>query len=108
MKRSRLAPQSPRRVSESRLRRKLVLAYLTANPVCERCWAAAAVDVHERQKRSRNSRAWLDPSLFCALCRTCHEWTEAEPALATQEGWLLPSWWRPVDSAGDGQSWEAS
>lgn len=58
------------------------------------CWHPAGVplDVHEVQKRSRNSRAWLDPTLCVSLCRAHHEASEAEPAKATELGLLLPSW----------------
>lgn len=104
-----LPRQSQKRAVQAVARRKLVAAYLEAHPVCARCYSAASTDVHEKQKRSRNPQAWLDPSLFCALCRRCHEWTEAEPAQATLDGFLLPSWWKPADtSPEDGRSWERS
>lgn len=91
-RRAKLKPQSDKRREESVLRRQLVEAYLAEHPVCERCDAARAVDVHERQKRSRNPKAWLDVRQFAALCRACHQFTELEPAQAEAEGWLTPSW----------------
>lgn len=92
MKRTPLRRQSSKRAAQSKLRRQLVTDYLAAHPWCERCQKARSQDVHERQKRSRNPQAWLTPELFAALCRPCHEWTEREPARATAEGWLIPSW----------------
>lgn len=58
------------------------------------CWhpAGEPLDVHEVQKRSRNPRAWLAPTLCVSLCRRHHELTEAEPAKASELGLLLPSW----------------
>jgi predicted HNH restriction endonuclease len=33
-----------------------------------------------------------DPEQCVCLCRDCHNFVHANPALATEEGWLIPSW----------------
>lgn len=79
-------------------RRTLVARLLRERPVCEvqaLCRGARAVDVHERLKRSRGGSI-LDPvqAHMVTACRTCHDWTEREPAAATRARMLLPSWHR--------------
>lgn len=48
-------------------------------------------DLHEKKKRSRNG-SLTDPENILFLCRRCHEFTETEPAKATEAGLLVPSW----------------
>ena len=47
-------------------------AYLAANPVCVRCSAARAVDVHEKLTRARGGSI-VDEANVVALCRQCHD-----------------------------------
>ena len=79
-------------------RRALVGRLLAETPRCQirvLCAGATAVDVHERLKRSRGGNI-LDPiqAHMVTACRTCHDWTEREPAAATAARMLLPSWHR--------------
>jgi hypothetical protein len=87
---------SEKRTLDAELRRVLVAAILAERPKCEGRWVcrgARAVDVHERLKRSRGGKI-TDPrqAHMVALCRPCHEMTEAQPAEATRRRLLLPSW----------------
>lgn len=63
----------------------------TVDPVAASACKKRADDMHEKRKRSRGGSI-TDPSNIAHLCRSCHEWTEAEPALATQVGLLVSSW----------------
>jgi 5-methylcytosine-specific restriction endonuclease McrA len=90
-RRTRLRPRSAKRAALYREQRvPLVRELLAARPVCERCHAAASVDVHEIQTRARGG-SLLDPENLAALCRPCHDWIGREPRAATDEGWLRPS-----------------
>jgi hypothetical protein len=62
------------------------------HPQAEHC-KRRSDQVHERLKRSRGGSP-TDPAIVMALCWSCHEWTEAEVADATELGLLIPSWER--------------
>jgi hypothetical protein len=63
----------------------------TVDPVSASQCRKKAVDFHEKLKRSRGG-AIDDPANIVHCCRPCHDFTEAEPALATECGLLTPSW----------------
>lgn len=93
---TRVKPQSAKRKVDADIRRVLVAVLLHERPRCEARWVcqgARSVDIHERIKRSRGGSI-TDPvqAHMVALCRPCHEMTEAEPAEATRRRMLLPSW----------------
>lgn len=50
------------------------------------------LELHEVVKRSRWHGAATDPSVQVLLCAPHHDFTEAEPARATELGLLQPSW----------------
>lgn len=94
--RVRVRPMSDKRTQAMEVRRRLVVALLTEFPRCQiqvKCQGARSVDVHERLKRSRGG-VITDPiqAHMVTACRACHDWTEAEPRLATERRMLLPSW----------------
>lgn len=66
---------------------------LADNPLCQRCWAKPAVDVHEIVSRARGGSI-LDVNNLAVLCRGCHDWITTHPADAQAEGWLRNSWER--------------
>ncbi len=61
------------------------------DPVAASNCTVTAVDLHEKLKRSRGGSI-IDPDNITACCRSCHEWTEREPRLATAVGLLTPTW----------------
>lgn len=63
----------------------------TVDPVAASACKKRAVDLHEKRKRSRGGSI-TDPANILHLCRSCHEFTEREPAAATRAGMLIPSW----------------
>ena len=67
---------------------------LADNPLCQRCHAAIATDVHELRSRARGGSI-TDLDNLALLCRPCHSWVTTHPAQATEQGWLLPSWDTP-------------
>jgi hypothetical protein len=66
--------------------------------VCERCRQARGESVHHRKLRSRGGEHTEDNCVW--LCgdgvRACHGWCHANPAEATQTGWMVPSWTDPA------------
>jgi 5-methylcytosine-specific restriction endonuclease McrA len=72
-------------------RRKLVEKILEEFPMCQRCQAKAATEVHEVLSRARGGSI-LDPSNCRALCHQCHFWITTNPAEAQASGWLKNSW----------------
>lgn len=64
---------------------------VTVDPVAASRCKVKAVDGHEKLKRSRGGSI-TDPRNIVHCCRSCHTWTEAEVALATECGLLVPSW----------------
>jgi hypothetical protein len=73
----------------------LVTALLTERPWCEIQWddgcQGRSVDAHEPRMRSRGADI-CDPGQCVAACRHCHNQVHANPAAATEKGWLTPSW----------------
>jgi hypothetical protein len=86
-----LSARSKKQEAKYRVRRVLVAELLEQKPVCERCDAARSTDVHEPRMRSRGADI-TNPEQCVCLCRDCHNWVHANPALATAEGWLVASW----------------
>jgi hypothetical protein len=72
------------------------LALVRAHQLCEGCGTAFADDVHHRQPRGMGgvhgaaAREAHRGYNLLALCRRCHDLTEAEPALCRAQGWLVP------------------
>ncbi|MEV0584046.1 hypothetical protein [Nonomuraea sp. NPDC050310] len=89
-RKARLRHRSKKQEAIYRERRPLVARLLAERPACERCDRARSVDVHEPGMRSRGADI-LDPDQCVCLCRPCHRWIHDHPALATAEGWLIPS-----------------
>lgn len=58
------------------------------DPVAASKCLGYATDGHEKLKRSRGGSI-SDPANIAHVCRACHEWTEAEPARATEVGLLV-------------------
>lgn len=56
--------------------------------VCQRCWSAPAVDVHELLSRGRGGSI-TERENVVPLCRPCHDWITTHPAAAQHDGWLL-------------------
>ena len=69
----------------------IVRELLADNPPCQRCMAAAAVDVHEIKSRARGGSI-TDRDNLAVLCRPCHRWITDHPADAHREGWSKHSW----------------
>ena len=92
LRRTRLNPVSDKRraenVERADLRERLSRERKHCEfPGCRAPW----VDMHEVKKRSRGGSI-TDPENILCLCREHHEFTEAEPAKATEMGLLKPSW----------------
>lgn len=95
---ARIRPQSKKRQTENRERRKVVRATFGEQPMCAapgcNSWAD---DVHEPLTRARGGSI-ADPANMAPLCRPCHdEVTFTEPAWAYEAGLLKHSW--PGDAA---------
>ncbi len=81
MKRSRL-----RRVSAKRQQINLKLVELRLHVLerdqyrCQWCRTKGVVlDMHHIEKRSQRPDLVLEPTNVVTLCRTCHNWTDADP-----------------------------
>lgn len=106
----RLAPMSPKRRSEARQRREVLIE--VARRDGERCWAQVAiaarpdvarhrdwpitcagpVDGHEVQTRARRPGGHLDPTNIRLVCRRHHEWIDTHQVTALTLGLLSNSW----------------
>lgn len=85
LKRTKPIPRvSKRRRREGALYQTARLTFLAFHPSCERC-GAPATDVHHR--RGRVGADYLEPTVWLATCRVCHEWIHAHPAEAYERGW---------------------
>lgn len=67
-------------------------AFLEANPVCQRCHAERATDLHHRANRSTSSKAFLDQANWVALGRRCHDWVGLNRDAAVAEGFAQWGW----------------
>lgn len=85
MKRSWINPVSKKRHKELIIYGQLRDEYMMAHPRCERC-GAQSQDLHH--KAGRGSRL-NDVTLFCSLCRPCHDWVHAHANQAREDGWLI-------------------
>lgn len=88
-----LKSRSKKQEAKYRVRRVLVAELLAERPVCERCQSARSTDVHEPRMRSRGADI-TDAEQCVCLCWPCHRWIHDNPAAATTEGWMVPSWER--------------
>lgn len=103
MRRSPIRRRSKKREAYYRdTRRPLVEKMLKGTPVCEAgpvIWVAGydskcqrvAVDVHERKRRSQGG-SLEDPVNLMRVCRLCHGWIDAHPAVSYHLGLLVKSW----------------
>lgn len=71
----------------------LVERLLLERCLCQCCWKARPVDVHEILSRGRSGGVkgtlWIfEPNLLC-LCRKCHRWITDNPADAEATGFSL-------------------
>jgi hypothetical protein len=71
-------------------RHRLVAEQRELQPICMRCFAQEAVDVHERLSRGRGGSI-LDKRNLVSLCRTCNTWITEHPVAAEGQGWALNS-----------------
>ena len=76
-------------------RRELVKRMLLAHPVCQRCQANRAVDVHELRNRSQGGDL-LDETGVVTLCRGCHQTVTENPVAAHEQGWTHWSCCLPI------------
>lgn len=88
-----LRHRSKKQEAKYRIRRPLVEQLLSERPACERCDSARSTEVHEPRLRSRGADI-NDPKQCVCLCSPCHQWVHANPAAATDAGWMVPSWKR--------------
>lgn len=96
LKRTPLAPRSEKTKRIYREERiPFVKEILSARPLCEICRKRDSVDVHEKLTRGRSggvkSHEWLDPENVMAVCRTCHDWIDANKEEAEELGYLIKS-----------------
>lgn len=105
MKRTGLRKVSDKRAAENRARvTALAFVRRRSGGRCEAGPMIAAVDPvaasecrgrgvegHEKLKRSRGGSI-TDPRNIVWTCRPCHDFTEREPAKATEAGLLVASW----------------
>lgn len=87
-----LSAKSKKREGDDRRRRVMVMEYLQANPICEMCQGAVAVDVDEIIGRGVLPGAQMKPELFQGLCRPCHSWKTANPDWSYRHGWSAHEW----------------
>lgn len=86
---------SKKRQSQLWQRVELRIEQLEKFPNCEAKFQGCggrATDVHEIINRSQRSTSWLEPELFCSLCRSCHQWITVHPAFAKRHGYTLSNW----------------
>ena len=94
-RRTRIKPRSDKTARIYVTRRQIVAALLAERPWCEIRWDAncwqQSTEVHEPGMRSRGADI-CDPDACTAACHYCHAQVHANPAEATERGWLIPSW----------------
>jgi hypothetical protein len=94
-RRTRIKPRSDKTARIYVTRRALVADLLAERPWCEIRWDAdcwqRSTEVHEPGMRSRLADI-CDPAQCTATCHYCHSAVHANPAEATERGWLIPSW----------------
>lgn len=85
--------RSKKRAEQMREYVPLMLAFLTANPLCMRCGKPATCVHH-----SGGRRGWLllAVEFWKASCNDCNEFAETDTGAALAEGWLIPSPRKPV------------
>lgn len=59
--------------------------------MCLRC-GGRGTDWHHRRKRNVKDRHQHCPCNGVLLCRTCHRWAHAHPALAVKTGFIVSSY----------------
>lgn len=64
--------------------------YLKENPICQakvKCYGSPSQDIHH--KKGRIEELLFDKNYFLAVCRSCHNWIEANPTKAKEKGFSL-------------------
>lgn len=98
MKRSRLAPRSPKRIAEDAERKAVVRLVRERDRVCQAnaivfdVSCAGPLDVHEVIPRSAWRAGYLDPANCILVCRAHHDWIGANPDQAHAFGLHGYSW----------------
>jgi hypothetical protein len=72
-------------------RRRLVARMLSETPICDRCHAERATEIHEVLTRARGGSV-VDEANCRALCHACHLHITENPAESLREGWIRSSW----------------
>jgi hypothetical protein len=72
-------------------RRRLVARMLGETPICERCSAERATEIHEVLTRARGGSI-VDEKNCRAVCHGCHMHITQHPAESLAEGWIRSSW----------------
>jgi len=101
LKRTRPNAVSKKRVALNKERKAFVAQLLSERLSCEAQWFIYPFDkthkcgrfpddIHEPLSRARGGSI-LDPDNALAVCRYCHNWIHANPAMATESGLLKRS-----------------
>ncbi|MCY4726731.1 HNH endonuclease signature motif containing protein [Nocardioides sp. STR2] len=70
--------------------------YCRAGGLCDRCGVGLDPDAWECHHRKLRSRGGPDTfGNLVALCSGCHHWAHHNVALATDRGFIVPSWMDP-------------
>lgn len=87
-----------RRQSTKAMKAARPVIYERAHGMCERCGTGIWFTTYEAHHRKLRSRGGDDsPENLAALCSRCHSHVHANPAEATRDGFMVPSWADPKD-----------
>lgn len=81
-----IKPVSDRRRRESSIYSKIKLVWLPKNARCLACNLRKTDDVHHMRGRLRS--LLIDLRFWLPVCRSCHDWIQANPRMARELGWL--------------------
>lgn len=87
LKKTRLSPVSKKRKKQLADYSSIRKEYLAKNPLCHCCQKVPATDIHH--KAGRWQERLNDTALFCALCRSCHNYIHGNPEWAYANLWLI-------------------
>jgi hypothetical protein len=85
--RTRIQPVSAKRAKDGPQYSKLRAEFLKAHPICQRrgCFSSAT-EIHHKARRGK---FLLRTDTWMSACRLCHDYIEAHPAWATDQGYIL-------------------
>lgn len=88
VRRTPVKPRSDKRAAQMREYVPLMLAFLEAHPLCDRCGKPSTCVHHTRGREGWRLTvvAW-----WKAACHGCNDFAETHTGEALAEGWLLPS-----------------